>query len=205
MTPIARCRHHGDDARYALLVGEIDAALVSVTVHRDGSVTGDGAWLRLADALAPPEQARAGVAPEDPLTRVLTLSRTCDRLHRVRLYDAGRRNPGSPSGVVARTEEPAAPFSAKAEQRGDVEVVRFRGELDLVAAPTARHAMGAAACSTLEVDLAELTFLDAAGLAALLSAREEAIARGCRVRVVGASGIVRRVFAVTGLQSVLEG
>ncbi len=89
---------------------------------------------------------------------------------------------------MARTDEPAAPLSARAEQRGDIQVVRFRGELDLVAAPTARRAVEAAACSMLEVDLAELTFLDAAGLAALLSARDEAIARRCHVRVVGPRG-----------------
>jgi anti-anti-sigma factor len=106
--------------------------------------------------------------------------------------------------MVVKPGNPNEPFSIRSAARGRVHSVRLRGELDLAYAQAVGEALRAARCSTLEVDLTELTFLDAAGLSAVVSARAEVMARGCHVRVVGASGIVRQVFTVTGLGGVLD-
>lgn len=81
---------------------------------------------------------------------------------------------------------------------GGERVVAGTGDIDLVSADGFRDALVAAAADGLPVvvDLSAVTFLDAAGLSALVAGR---IAAGGRFRVVGATGVVRRVLEVTGL------
>ena len=54
----------------------------------------------------------------------------------------------------------------------------------------------------LDVDLAEVTFLDCAGLGALVGVRKAAVDAGCLMRVSHPQPIVRRVLEVTGLLGV---
>jgi anti-anti-sigma factor len=55
----------------------------------------------------------------------------------------------------------------------------------------------------LTIDVTGLTFLSASGLEVIASAARRAEQAGGQVRVAGASGIVRRVFELTGLQPLL--
>lgn len=77
-------------------------------------------------------------------------------------------------------------------------VVRGTGDIDLASADEFRDALVAAAADGLPVvvDLSGVTFLDAAGVSALVAGR---IAAGGRFRLVGATGIVHRILAITGL------
>jgi anti-anti-sigma factor len=84
--------------------------------------------------------------------------------------------------------------------------VAVAGEVDLATASvlretllgvlhTQRHAV-------LDLDLADVTFLDCAGIGALVAVRNAAVDAGCRVRVCHPEPIVRRVLEVTGLLDV---
>jgi anti-anti-sigma factor len=55
-----------------------------------------------------------------------------------------------------------------------------------------------------EVDLTGVTFLDCAGVGALVAARNAALRIGCRMRVCHLQPIVRRILAVTGLLNALN-
>lgn len=87
--------------------------------------------------------------------------------------------------------------------------VRLQGELDLATAPDLWKA-----CEVLEgrlephlcvfVDLAELQFLDAAGLGALVRLRNRVRAAGADFSVLDPSPRVRAVFEHAGLGSMLD-
>jgi anti-sigma B factor antagonist len=53
------------------------------------------------------------------------------------------------------------------------------------------------------VDLARLEFIDSSGLHGLIAAHQAAVARGGRVSVVNASGVVADVLDVTGVGELL--
>jgi anti-anti-sigma factor len=55
----------------------------------------------------------------------------------------------------------------------------------------------------LEVDLAEVTFLDCGGLAVLVVLGQSAARTGCRLRITNPQPVVRRVLDLTGLLDVL--
>lgn len=57
--------------------------------------------------------------------------------------------------------------------------------------------------AVLDVDLAGVTFLDCAGLGALVAVRNAAVQAGSQLRVTHPQPIVRRVLEVTGLLGVL--
>lgn len=85
------------------------------------------------------------------------------------------------------------------------------GELDIATAPQLLDAVAALAGrppaadgERVDLDLADLTFLDASGLDALLAAQELARAGGRRLRIVGARPFARVLLEITGLVAVLE-
>ncbi|MGH3307714.1 MAG: STAS domain-containing protein [Nocardioides sp.] len=84
-------------------------------------------------------------------------------------------------------------------------IVWVRGEIDLATAPGLMRelsvAVGADNCRVI-VDLTHVTFMDSTGLNALVSARRRADAGNGEVRLVGASGMVRKVLRITGLERV---
>jgi anti-anti-sigma factor len=82
------------------------------------------------------------------------------------------------------------------------ELVAVAGELDLSNASELRRLVDDALGqdrTRLVVDLTEVTHLDSSGLAALISAHQEADARGGRLVLVLASPHVRRTLEVRGL------
>ncbi|MFF2815310.1 STAS domain-containing protein [Kitasatospora cineracea] len=79
--------------------------------------------------------------------------------------------------------------------------VRVKGEIDLDTAPPLRCALATALDSHREVvlDLSEVTFMDCAGLGALVRARNQADRRGARLVLHGAEPHVVRLLKLTGL------
>lgn len=86
--------------------------------------------------------------------------------------------------------------------------IRFSGEIDL----SSSDLVHAAVCdalrsdhpSGLELDLAEVRFLDSSGIHALLRCRTEAIKAGCRLAVTNAQPIVYRVLEISGVVAVMS-
>ncbi|MFE4361117.1 MULTISPECIES: STAS domain-containing protein [Streptomycetaceae] len=80
-------------------------------------------------------------------------------------------------------------------------IVRAHGEIDLDAAPSLRRALATALESHREVvlDLSEVTFMDCAGLGALVRARAQADRCGARLVLRGAGRRVVRLLKLTGL------
>ncbi|HWM01883.1 MAG TPA: STAS domain-containing protein [Actinophytocola sp.] len=85
----------------------------------------------------------------------------------------------------------------------DLVVVVATGEIDLVTAPLLSRELAAASSPVVVLDLAEVTFLAAAGLTVLLSAKQRASAAGSRFGLVGATPAVRRVLEVTGIAELM--
>jgi anti-sigma B factor antagonist len=80
------------------------------------------------------------------------------------------------------------------------------GEIDCSTAPQLSACIDSllsAAPAEAVVDLSEVTFLDSAGLHALVTAHARAMALGVRLRVLVASRAVERPIQVTGLWDVL--
>ncbi|MFF0388295.1 STAS domain-containing protein [Kitasatospora sp. NPDC004615] len=80
-------------------------------------------------------------------------------------------------------------------------IVRVDGEIDLDTAPALRRALAAALEAHREVvlDLSEVTFMDCAGLGALVRARNQADRSGRRLILRGAGRCVVRLLELTGL------
>lgn len=97
----------------------------------------------------------------------------------------------------------SATFGLQVEEREDLHVVHLYGELDMAEADRVHTTLVTVGRSTVSVNLSRLTFLDAQGLDAIISARRAVLADGNTFRIVGATGIVRRVFELTGLASLL--
>lgn len=81
--------------------------------------------------------------------------------------------------------------------------VAVAGEVDLATAPALREALLDALHSyspaVLDLDLAAVTFLDCAGIGALVAVHDAAVDAGCQLRVSNLQPIVHRVFDLTGL------
>jgi anti-sigma B factor antagonist len=83
----------------------------------------------------------------------------------------------------------------------DVPRLRFTGELDLAGVDAARAALDAGVSESaerVELELAELAFLDSSGLSVFIE-----LARRVPVTIVSSSGPVRRIITVTGLDETL--
>jgi anti-anti-sigma factor len=81
------------------------------------------------------------------------------------------------------------------------------GEVDLATAPAFRERLLSVlhdyTPAVLDVDLGGVTFLDCAGIGALVGVRNAAVQAGRRIRVTHPQPFVRRVLDVTGLLAVL--
>ena len=62
----------------------------------------------------------------------------------------------------------------------------------------------AAGVTAIVIDLVEPTFIESSALHAFVAARERAEASGCQLLLFGAKPEVRRVFELTGKESLLE-
>jgi anti-anti-sigma factor len=93
------------------------------------------------------------------------------------------------------------PLEVEAGRQGAVVTATLRGELDLATAEVARAVLRPAVADgaqRLELDLAQVTFVDSSGLALFLE-----LASSITVAVVAASTAVRRIVETTGLQEAL--
>jgi anti-sigma B factor antagonist len=89
------------------------------------------------------------------------------------------------------------------EQRGCA-VVTAGGEIDVHTSPGLNDALrtGDASSHRIVLDLTAVTFLDSTGLTAMVAALNRARERGGSMTLVGPSGMVRRVLAITELDRV---
>jgi anti-anti-sigma factor len=94
------------------------------------------------------------------------------------------------------------PLSLSTRRDADTATVHVSGDVDLATVVQLEVAIAAAAgddAATVLVDLAEVGFIDSAGINTLLKARRTADGRGVRFAIVNATGIVREVLDLTGV------
>ena len=94
-----------------------------------------------------------------------------------------------------------APFACLRGSDGwDSVWIQPTGELDLATCPLFEQALKGAQddASVVSIDLQELTFVDCAGLTAIVHAAARAAATKKRLILVGATGQVERLFDLTG-------
>ena len=91
---------------------------------------------------------------------------------------------------------------------GDGIVVKVLGEVDMSGAP---HLLGAVLCaalahpgSTIVLDLDEVTFMDSSGIRAVVEAERRLRDQQAHLVVARPQRNVRRVFDITGVDSVLD-
>jgi anti-sigma B factor antagonist len=85
--------------------------------------------------------------------------------------------------------------------------VSAAGEIDSTSAPVLRERLDALLDGDAEefvVDLAQVTFLDSAGLCVLAAAHRRAARQGVRMRVLATSRAVIRPLQITGLWELLD-
>lgn len=185
---------------YAKVTGTLRGATVIGLIRTDGTFAGHPALVKRG------RSSPAWAALDStPLLATLLIARACDSVDSVELFRAGKRISDLPAGAVMHVsngEHP--PFSVGHRDVGGDHVVSFYGELDLAGAELAEEALVQAAGSTVVLDLSGLTFLDAKGLQAILSAKQRIEAQGDRIRIRGAFGIVRRIFDLTDLSHWLD-
>jgi anti-sigma B factor antagonist len=103
---------------------------------------------------------------------------------------------------------PVTPFSVAASQDGAETVLRIAGELDLATVGELRKLAYAElerpGCSTLVLDLAELTFLDSTGIGTWVEIRGQAVAHDQRVVIREVPDFVRRVLEISALTKLFE-
>ena len=93
-----------------------------------------------------------------------------------------------------------------ADSLGSWSVVKITGELDMATADTLRshlYELLNDGAPDLVVDLAELSFIDSTGLAALVHSFKLAVSRGTSMALLSPAAQAMRVFEASGLLSVL--
>jgi len=93
------------------------------------------------------------------------------------------------------------------QNHDEVAIIAPTGELDLAATPAFREsierALGASP-TALEIDLADVTFLDSSSLSVIVNAWQESTERGIRFRLRNPVRTVRRVLEITDLDLLLD-
>jgi anti-sigma B factor antagonist len=93
------------------------------------------------------------------------------------------------------------------EQRGSSHTLRLAGELDLACADELERRI-ATLCvegaTSIELDLAELSFVDSSGLRAMLAGRQICERSGCELELSNCGEHVRRILELTGMDGVLR-
>jgi anti-sigma B factor antagonist len=99
-----------------------------------------------------------------------------------------------------------ARFEATTSVDGQRAAVVLAGECDLSARDDCTTVLLSAvgAAPTVVVDLGAVTFLDSSGVHALITAHHAALARGGRLSVVNAGGVVAHVLDLTGVGGLLS-
>jgi len=90
---------------------------------------------------------------------------------------------------------------------GEVGLIRVRGELDQVDAPrlhAATDMMLSDGVRDLVIDCHGITFIDSAGLQAILDAHTRAQSEGGTLTLRRPSAVARRLLEITGMDAVLD-
>lgn len=96
------------------------------------------------------------------------------------------------------------PFRVERDPAADAVRVRITGELDLVSEPavvgTIEQVLVDDAAAVIVLDLSDVTFLDSAGLRALIACRNRATGQGRRMKLTVVPGPVTRLLDVAGVR-----
>ncbi len=117
----------------------------------------------------------------------------------------GSERPSSSRPAARGLDDPG--FSSEVSRDNGSVVVRLHGELDLATAPEfQRELLGILEqpCTSVTLDLAELTFLDSSGLGALYRARQAADAGSVTLRLEAVPAHVLRVLDVTAMAPLFD-
>jgi anti-sigma B factor antagonist len=97
-------------------------------------------------------------------------------------------------------------FELSVQRADEITVVRISGELDLATTPRLRQLamteLTSPSCTTLVLDLADLTFLDSTGLGCWVELRNEARASGRALRLERVPDGARKTLTIGGLAPV---
>ncbi len=120
--------------------------------------------------------------------------------------------PGPAAGTYPRAaplpDHISAGLRGGEAQSGGRSVYRLKGEIDMSAAEALlvrTTELAAAQEGDLVLDLAEVTFIDSAGMRALLIVRENLTAAGRALRLANVTPEVKRLLDLVGLTGVLSG
>ncbi len=113
-----------------------------------------------------------------------------------------------PAGVVTSHETGMMQSVATIENLDGIHVVTVHGEIDAFTAPSLRdvlhHLITGEHARLVVADLTAVTFLDSSGLGAILGALRRLREQEGRLLIVQPETAARRIFELTGLDSVLE-
>jgi anti-sigma B factor antagonist len=101
---------------------------------------------------------------------------------------------------------PQPTFATRVEARDGVAIMALSGELDMSTAPILREELAQVEHSgppAIVIDLRDVTFIDSSGLKEFLEAKSRAQSNGHRLLMSGANPQARRLFELTGTQSLL--
>ena len=96
-------------------------------------------------------------------------------------------------------------FSLTQEVNDGVVCLRLRGELDLATVPLFESKLKGAAEQASVLDLSELTFIDVAGLQAVIAAEAHARTNHQDMTLLDGCRPVRKLFELTGNEHLLDG
>ncbi len=108
---------------------------------------------------------------------------------------------GSVNGKLGQPWRRPARLDVKRVARDGRVTLILAGELDLASRPLLDGQLQTAcgqAAKTIELDLADVTFMDSTGLHGILAAQALCAERGCELQLLRCSEPVRRLFELTG-------
>jgi anti-anti-sigma factor len=111
-----------------------------------------------------------------------------------------REEARTPLGGDASFQARVSEATAEVVVAGDLDMAaafRFESELESI--------LDARAVRSIVLDLAQVGFVDSAGLGALLSIRDRASRQGIELKIVRVSDAVRRILDVTGIGDIAVG
>jgi anti-sigma B factor antagonist len=115
-----------------------------------------------------------------------------DRLHRT-------FQPMNPSDQEREGSTMGEQMQLRTSGTGGDHIVTVSGEIDIASAPTLSEALVQFVEGNVVVDLGQVTFIDASGLRALIAAHRHIERREGRLIVEDMSPVVRRLFAIAGI------
>jgi anti-anti-sigma factor len=91
-------------------------------------------------------------------------------------------------------------FDLSISHRDELSIVRMSGELDLASSDRLSQLLAELGDQTVVVDLAELSFIDSSGIAALVAAKDRLQTAGRELLLTRPQPNVERVLEMTGLE-----